>query len=224
MKYLYSAFILSFLIVSCKEDGAIIISPPADQVKYRMEVRLTWSAPQFSIPASNPHFTYFIGMLHNKNSYLWKPNGLATGGLEFVAEVGSNERLNNEIDSIISRGGALLRFGIPPPAITGGFDTNFTFTRQFSAISFASMIAPSPDWFVGLNNYDLLSINKWVEDVTIPLYLYDAGTEDGDLFGYNNPASSPQQPVSLLTPSKASVLANGNTTLASIGSARFIKL
>jgi hypothetical protein len=43
---------------------------------------------------------------------------------------------------------------------------------------------------VGLNNYDLPQYNQWVEDISVPLYLYNAGTEDGDLFGYNNPASS----------------------------------
>ena len=223
MKYPCLALIMFLLLVSCKKNTPLV-NPPAEQVTYRIEVRLMWAAPNFFVPASNAHFTYFIGMLHNKNSFLWKPNGLATVGLEFVAEIGSNERLNNEIDSIITKGEALTRFGIPPPAITGGFDTSFRFTLQYSSISFASMIAPSPDWFVGLNNYDLLRDNQWVENITVPLFLYDAGTEDGDVFGYNNPASSPQQPVNLLTPARASVLANGNTALAPIGSIRFIKL
>ena len=77
---------------------------------------------------------------------------------------------------------------------------------------------------MGLNNYDLPQYNQWVEDISVPLYRYNAGTEDGDVFGYNNPASSPQQLVSLLTPAKASVLANGDTTLAPIVNIRFIKL
>ena len=86
------------------------------------------------------------------------------------------------------------------------------------------MIAPSPDWFAGINRYDLLQGNQWVNTITIPIYLYDAGTEDGDVFGYDNPASMPQQTVRILTAAGASVLANGNATLASIGTLKFVKL
>jgi hypothetical protein len=55
------------------------------------------------------------------------------------------------------------------------------------------------------------------------LYSYDAGTETGDVFGYNNPETVPKEKVHLLLPSQATVLANGNSTLAPIGSVRFIK-
>lgn len=145
-------------------------------------------------------------------------------GLENVAEVGNSVKLNTEIDSIVASGKAYSRFDIPPPAINGMYDTSFIFTLQHSCISFASMVAPSPDWFVGLNKYSVLQNNQRVNDITVPLYVYDAGTEDGDIFGYNNPAGKPQQPVQLLTPSGASVLANGNESFAPIGGIRFIKL
>ena len=210
-------------IVSCKKGVTEPVLSAADKASYKTELKLLWASPSFTIP-TNAHFTTFIGMIHEKNSFLWAPNGLASVGLENVAEVGSNTKLNIEIDSIIAIGKAYARFGIPPPAINGMYDTSFSFTLQHSCISFASMVAPSPDWFVGLNKYNLLQNNQWVNDITVPLFLYDAGTEDGDIFGYNNPASNPQQPVQLLTPSGASVLANGDAVLAAIGSIRFIKL
>lgn len=212
-------FLLIFILSSCKKQPVI---PPAAQADYKIEVRFAWASPNFTVPA-NAHFTQFIGMLHQKNSFLWEPNGLATGGLEDLAEVGSKTRLNNEIDSIIAGGKAMERFVIAPPAITAGFDTGFVFTLNHPCISFASMIAPSPDWFVGINQYSLLQNDAWVNDITVPLYLYDAGTEDGDIFGYDNPASVPLQPVRLLIPARASVLANGNASFAPIGTIRFIK-
>ena len=63
----------------------------------------------------------------------------------------------------------------------------------------------------------------WINDATVDLIMYDAGTEDGDVFGLNNPATVPQQNIVLLTPGNASVLANGNASIAAIGTVRFIK-
>ncbi len=217
-------FILAPLTASSCSNKGMEVLVPESEVTYRVELKLDWSTPKFSLPASNPHFTWFIGMIHQKDSFLWAANGLASEGLEFLAEVGSNGRLNNEIDNIISTGKGLSRFGFPSPPITGGFDSSFRFTAQQSCISFASMIAPSPDWFVGLNNFNLLKDNIWMSDVTVPLFLYDAGTEDGDVFGYDNPATSPRQPVGILNAAAATVLSNGNSALAPIGSLRFIKL
>ena len=86
------------------------------------------------------------------------------------------------------------------------------------------MLAPSPDWFTGLSNFDLYQNKKWVGDAQVNLYVYDAGTEDGDVFSYNNPASLPQQNIYLLTPASASVLANGNAVLGPIATVRFTRL
>ena len=218
----YSLLLMPFMFNSCKKDKEPAITLPAADVFYSVAVRLMWTSPNFTIPA-DAHFTNFTGIVHHKDSFLWKPGGFASAGLEDVAEIGNNVKLNNEIDSIIAKGKGQLKFNIPAPAITAGFDTGFVFTLQHPCISFASMIAPSPDWFVGINQYSLLQNNQWVTDITVPLYLYDAGTEDGDVFGYNNPASLPQQQVHLLTASGASVLANGNAVLAAIGTIRFTK-
>ena len=85
------------------------------------------------------------------------------------------------------------------------------------------MIAPSPDWFMGLHDVNLFKNNHWVSDTTINLLVYDAGTEEGDVFGYNNPDTSPQEPVALLTATNASVLANSNPFIGAIGTVRFVR-
>jgi hypothetical protein len=56
------------------------------------------------------------------------------------------------------------------------------------------------------------------------LYVYDAGTEDGDVFGYNNPGTIPQQPINLLDAAKGTVLANGSNSLKPIATVRFTRL
>ena len=85
------------------------------------------------------------------------------------------------------------------------------------------MLAPTPDWFTGLSGFNLFENKKWISDTKVNLYPYDAGTEDGDVFGYYNPESMPQKNVQLLTPLTASILANGNSALAPIATIRFTK-
>ena len=85
------------------------------------------------------------------------------------------------------------------------------------------MIAPSPDWFMGLSNVNLFENNKWLDTLSLNIRVYDAGTEEGDVFGYNNPSTVPQQTIMLLTPSTATVLANNNASIAPIATIRFVK-
>ena len=224
MRYLVPLIILS-CIVSCKKE---IISAPSEipvpysEASYTMIVSLNWQSPQFSVPAT-AHVTALIGMVHSKDTVLWSPDKLATKGLEDVAETGNTINMNLELDAIIARSRALSKFMLPPPAVRGTTSTILKFNTDYSYISFASMIAPSPDWFLGIHDVNLFPNKKWVDDVTLNIMLYDAGTEDGDVFGYNNPETIPQQKVSFLTPSNATVLANGNPSIYAIGTVRFMK-
>ena len=63
------------------------------------------------------------------------------------------------------------------------------------------MIAPSPDWFVGLSEFSLLDDDgRWVEDTgDMGLPAWDAGTETGNQFSLNGTATNPQEPIRLLT-------------------------
>ena len=67
-----------------------------------------------------------------------------------------------------------------------------TVDRDHPWASHISMIAPSPDWFVG-NHVNLLGDDgAWIDEITQDFGQYDAGTEDGDGFSTNNPATDPQ--------------------------------
>jgi len=216
--------ILLFLIAgafSCTKQNGVPDEPPAPAASYKVIVTTKWSLPAFTVPV-NAHLTTLIGMVHSKDTFLWGDMP-ATTGLEFVAEVGSNWRLVNELDSIISRQKALSQFAIPPPVINSSIEFPISLTTAFPSISFASMIAPSPDWFTGINNYSLLQNNKWVDDLSVDLMVYDAGTEDGDVFGYDNPATVPVQNVKVLSAANATVLANGNPVIGKIATIRFIR-
>ncbi len=162
-------------------------------------------------------------MVHSKDTLLWSGGRLATKGLEDVAEIGNITNLNFELDAIIAKRKGLSRFSIPPPPVTGSTAIDLTFNTNYTRLSFASMIAPSPDRFLGVHDIDLFQSRKWINDTTINILVYDAGTEEGDVFSYENPATSPQQNISLLTPTNASVLANGNPEIYAIGTLRLQK-
>ncbi|MEO7444033.1 MAG: spondin domain-containing protein [Ferruginibacter sp.] len=195
---------------------------PDPSVSYSLKIKMNWVNPAFTIPAG-AHFTVIAGMIHNDSTALWISGSTASKGLEDIAEVGSITNMQQELTAKVNARLALQAFYLPAPAITGEVDTSFVFTLQHNRISFASMIAPSPDWFMSINNFSLMQDGQWVNQMIVPIYLYDAGTEEGDVFGYNNPETNPLQAVSLLTPAKASVLANGNTSLAPIGTISFTR-
>jgi spondin-1 len=57
-------------------------------------------------------------------------------------------------------------------------------------VSLVSTLYPSPDWFVGISGLELcLSNGSWVDQRTLHLYPYDAGTDNGPVY------VSPKQPT-----------------------------
>jgi hypothetical protein len=224
--------ILTFIMLSissCKKDKnePIIDTTPLVKIdstaSYKLIITGTWASPQHTIPATE-HFTQFIGLIHNNECNVYKVGTLASKGVENVAEIGSSTVLKREMDSLITLNKALSKFYLTIPGIIGKDSTTINVNIKNNKISFESMIAPSPDWFVGIDGYDLIQNGKWITDITVPIYGYDAGTEDGDVFGYANPATVPQQPISLMTPANASVIANGNMVIAPFASLKIVKL
>lgn len=231
MKISYTTLLAIVLFAACNknnnaDDIPVALKPVVNVIDstatYKIIIEGIWQTPQHTIPASN-HFTNFIGMMHDTTSAIFKVNEPATLGVENVAEVGNATELIKEINNNISGGRASGLFNITLPNITGTGTAVLNVSAKHSLISFISMIAPSPDWFAGLQNYNLVQNGNWVNDVSVNALGYDAGTEDGDVFGYNNPVTNPQQNIVYLTPANASVIANGNTTVAAFVRVRFIK-
>ena len=137
------------------------------------------------------HFTTIAGGKHNSSVSFWKSGEKATSGLESLAELGSTSGFINEINASSHTDASFTS------SVGGGGTGTSTFTlimkRTYPLVTLGSMIGPSPDWFVGLSNYSLLDgESNWVSSITVNLYPYDAGTEDGDDFSLSNPATSPQ--------------------------------
>ena len=65
-------------------------------------------------------------------------------------------------------------------------------TANFSKVSIITMLAPSPDWFVGIDSLDMCDNGTWRESVNVTMLPpYDAGTEEGLEFKSTDVATNP---------------------------------
>ncbi len=79
--------------------------------------------------------------------------------------------------------------------------SNIEVNTEYPLVSFITMIAPSPDWFVGVHDFNLCdtTTGKWKEARTRDLPPYDAGTDSGPRFQSRNLATNPPEDIHLLT-------------------------
>lgn len=223
MRYLPVFLILLSVYACTKKDGGNPSSLPFSEQVYTMEITNKWTSQYFNAPAT-AHFTNFIGLIHGKDTFMWKPGILANKGMENMAENGSNGVLYANLAAIVASKKALSRFGFTPPAINSVKTDTIKVNTDNSYISLGSMIAPSPDWFTGMHDYNLVQSGKWIDDVTVDIFAYDAGTEDGNAFTYDNPVSDPQQFITLIEPKQKTILFKNLFVQKPIASIRFRRL
>lgn len=173
--------------------------------QYSVSFESTWSQATHphssgSLPAT-AHWSRLVGATHNDNITFFELGGLATAGIEDVAEQGNNVQFFNEVASAISAGDANLQIEGPALATAAGtvsIDLIET-SSDFPLLTLVSMIAPSPDWIVGINSISLLdSEGNWIDEIVIDLYAYDAGTDSGPDYSSPNMDTDPQDPISSL--------------------------
>ncbi len=163
---------------------------------YRVTFESAWSAdthPDGFPP--DPHYSPLIGAAHNEAASLWTVGGLASPGIEQMAETGGTSQLRGEVDGLIGEGTALSVLsgaGIDSPG-----STSFTFdlTEDYALVSLVTMVAPSPDWFVGVSGLNLREGGDWTEERVVDLFAYDAGTDSGEDYTSPNQDTNPAEPI-----------------------------
>lgn len=199
-----TSIIISMIIIVLLQDEQNKNTSDLENVEYQVTFQSTWSKETHpeNFPA-NPHFSGLIGATHKKSIIFWKVDGLATPGIKNMAETGSKDPLNDEIDSAIENGHAYTKLSGNGISRSPG-DVNLTFklNMNYSLVTLVAMIAPSPDWFVGVTGLNLYNDNTWIDEKIIFLYLYDAGTDSGTTFIADNNEVTPPEPISLIEESK----------------------
>ena len=143
-----------------------------------------------SVP-SGDHFTTLIGAVHNGSVTFWSSGGMASADVEAVAELGTTDAFKSEINANMN-----VDTVFEQSIASGGTATatvDIVVTTAHPLVTLLTMIAPSPDWFVGVSGLSLLNAqNQWLSQQQVDLFPYDAGTEEGTEFSLTNAATSPQ--------------------------------
>ena len=168
--------------------------PPAPTARYRITIVSEWTPS--SHPAtrpSNSHFSPTVVVNHGSPGDLFVVGALASPGIEQMAETGATGTLRAEL----AADGSVSEVGIGSSIFGVGQNTfEVTAARGDDLISLVTMLAPSPDWFVGVRDVDLLGADGWVDRVELDLGNYDAGTDSGPGFSSPNVDTNPAQVIS----------------------------
>jgi hypothetical protein len=170
------------------------------EARYEVRFEATWSAgthPQ-GFP-ENGHFSPLIGGVHDDTVRFWRPGELASRGIEDMAERGRTSPLDHEVEDAIATGAAReVILGGPIPRSPDTVATTFEVALDHPLVTLVTMIAPSPDWFVGVRDLALIEDGDWVAEKRVPLVGWDAGTDDGETFDAPNAEAAPHRPIALL--------------------------
>lgn len=172
---------------------------PAGSVEYTVVFKSTWTAAThpFEYPAagvlSGPHFSGLIGATHNASFTLFAEGKMPTPGIENLSENGKHSPLDGEIKAATGMGGVGMLF--ETGALKDFGDSIVATVRVDQAhplVSLVAMIAPSPDWFTGAANVNLMENGAWVGARTLTLWAYDSGGDDGTTYKASDMDANPK--------------------------------
>ena len=165
--------------IPCSGDRAFFRVVSDFTARYQFVFNSTWSSNTH--PANfptNAHWSRLVGGTHNSNVHFWREGETATTGIQDMAEHGKTTVLA-EIDLAITNGTANFELLGPQGGTPSAFGFNFAqpMRRDYPLATLVTMIAPSSDWFVGVDSLSLLDENsQWVTNKTVTVYGMDAGT------------------------------------------------
>ncbi|MEO1007228.1 MAG: spondin domain-containing protein [Planctomycetota bacterium] len=177
--------------------AAATASAQGSTATYRLTFDAEWSsATHPSAFPPDPHFSGLIGGTHNDGVQLWEAGQLATPGIELMAETGSKVRLVTEVNGYIADGTAqTLISGGGIPLSPGSVSVTFETSSDFPLLSVVTMIAPSPDWFVGTQSLSLRDGAGWIDEIIFDLWPYDSGTDSGASYRSRDVDTVPPEPI-----------------------------
>lgn len=148
---------------------------------YEVRVERSWSDTTHprDYPGDIAHFSPGIGATHAAGYRMFGEGAIATAGLETLSQKGRTSPFDMELAGAQDKGVAGNVFTFGPVRIVGGeAKAEFKADDAHPQVSFATMIAPSPDWFTGVASVELKRDGRWIDGESLPLYAWDSGTND----------------------------------------------
>lgn len=193
----------------------------SDTASYEVTVEFHWSEKNYPLNyPSSAHWSSMFVATHDERYSLFADGNTATTGMALLATNGRTSILQAEFAEAKRRRRVGLNQTVSPPQGGSGiFRFNIEATVDFPMLSFATMIAPSPDWFSGATSVSLRTEAGWKDAIRLPLFVWDAGADNGMDFVAQNDETQPMQSVRLLT-HPSFLHANG---IHPIGIAKFVR-
>ena len=171
----------------------------APRARYLVVFDATWHESTHAVPP-NPHFSGLIGGTHREAVRFWEEGGLASEGMKRMAELGAQSPLDEEVIAAMAAGTAEhLLAGGNLRGSPGSTQLEFEVSRDYPLVTLVTMVAPSPDWFVGVSALALFENGDWVREKEVPLTPWDAGTDSGVTFLSADRPTQPRQPIARIT-------------------------
>lgn len=175
-----------------------------ESAQYSVTFTSTWTdkSHPFEYPEAGvltgPHFSGLIGATHSDGYALFSVGNPPSAGLEKLSEEGKHSPLDQEIKDAIAAGkaGALFETG-PLKDFAKSETVTITVSSQFPMVSAVAMIAPSPDWFTGAANVNLMEGGQWVSSKSVDLPAYDSGGDDGTTYKASDKDNNPKKPTTM---------------------------
>jgi hypothetical protein len=171
-----------------------------DGADYTIVVKSLWTPARqpLDYPAGSAHFSGIIGASHGASFTLFREGNKPTPGLERLSEMGAHSPLDAELRAVVTAGkaGSIVESGPLKNFASDSIVATVHVDAKNPMLSFVAMIAPSPDWFTGLANLNLMENGTWVTARTIELHAYDSGGDDGTTYKAADVDNNPKKPVS----------------------------
>jgi len=193
---------------------------------YELTLTSNWSMANFPTNyPDNAHFSPLVGLTHSADANIFANGEVSSPGVIVMAETGSKDLLKEEIAEIQNLGYSAnlideLGIGVNDKTITITFEAS----QDFPLLSVVSMVAPSPDWFIGIDRLLLFKNNQWIDDETVQLVVYDAGSDNGELFKSDNMKTTLSEVITLLSTNREHTDFNEGIHYDSLQAISFIKL
>ena len=174
----------------------------AGPAKYRVEFLPLWTKGvfPFEYPDTSlihkPHFSGLIGTAHNASYHIFAEGQMPTPGLERLSEEGKHDPLDSEIKAAIAAGNALaLSESDPLKDFSQTATTEVAVDDAHPMVSLVAMIAPSPDWFAGVSDVNLMENGAWVPSKIVNVMAWDSGGDDGTTYLADDKDNNPKKPT-----------------------------
>lgn len=165
----------------------------SQEADYSCETINLWTKDRHpkDYPNANAHWSPPVYVAHDGSYTMFKEGDVATAGVELVAETGGVSEIKRELESA---GEAVKEY-----EISAGFggalgDTSqpveIKFDESHQYLSFIAMIAPSPDWVSGTYDYSMADDGKWIRELIVDTFPWDAGTDSGQTYSSSNADSN----------------------------------